>query len=62
MHFHEGDQFGPYWSITKYEDIQFVDRNHEIFSSDILNGGMSLGGRPIEGEPNPMTHLPMFIM
>ena len=62
VHFHEGNQFGPYWSITKYEDIQFVDRNHEIFSSDILNGGMSLGGRPIEGEPNPMTHLPMFIM
>ena len=21
VHYHEGGQFGPYWSITKYEDI-----------------------------------------
>ena len=26
--------FGPYWSITKYNDIMAIDTNHEVFSSD----------------------------
>jgi cytochrome P450 len=25
--------FGRYWSITKFEDILFVDTHHELFSS-----------------------------
>jgi cytochrome P450 len=25
---------GPYWSVTRYDDIMFVDTNHEIFSSE----------------------------
>ena len=54
--------FGNYWNITKYEDVQYVDTQHELFSSDIRNGGIRLGGQPLEGEPDPMTHLPMFIM
>jgi len=62
VHLCEDSQFGPYWSITKYHDIQYVDRHHDLFSSDITNGGIRVGGKPIEGEPNPMTHLPMFIM
>lgn len=30
---HEGT-FGPYWSITKYQDIMAVDTNHKGFSSE----------------------------
>ena len=26
--------FGPYWSITRFEDIKHVDTNHQIFSSE----------------------------
>ena len=26
--------FGPYWSVTKYNDIMAVDTNHQVFSSD----------------------------
>jgi len=26
--------FGPYWSITRYEDIITVDTSHEVFSSE----------------------------
>lgn len=26
--------FGPYWSITRYEDIVKVDTSHEVFSSE----------------------------
>ena len=28
------EEIGPYWSITKYNDIMDVDTNHKIFSSE----------------------------
>jgi cytochrome P450 len=61
VHFTENSQFGPYWSVTKYNDIMYVDSHHDIFSSDSRRGGIQLGGRA-EPEPDPMFHLPMFIM
>jgi cytochrome P450 len=50
--------------VTKFEDCMYVDTHHQIFSSDSLQGGISLGGRPLrEGEqPDPQYELPMFIM
>ena len=55
-------QFGSFWSITRYDDVKYVDTHHQLFSSDINNGGIRLGGQPLEGPPDPMFHLPMFIM
>jgi len=37
-----GDEIGPYWSITKYNDIMAVDTNHQAFSSDAFRGGITL--------------------
>ena len=34
VHFHETGLFGPYWSITKFNDIMTVDKDHKRFSSD----------------------------
>ncbi len=34
VHFVEGGEFGPYWCITKFHDIVFVDTHHDIFSSE----------------------------
>lgn len=62
VHLSEHGPYGRYWSITKYEDIMHVDTNHKLFSSDIRNGGIRLGGQRLESEPDPLTHLPMFIM
>jgi cytochrome P450 len=64
VHYTADSQFGPYWSVTKFDDIMYVDTHHQIFSSDSLQGGISLGGRPLaEGEkPDPTYDLPMFIM
>lgn len=62
VHLSESGPYGRYWSITKYEDIMAIDTNHQVFSSDIRNGGIRLGGQRLEGEPDPLTHLPMFIM
>jgi cytochrome P450 len=33
VHFTPDSQHGPYWSVTKYNDIMAVDTNHEAFSS-----------------------------
>ncbi|MFT7129966.1 MAG: cytochrome P450 [Gammaproteobacteria bacterium] len=34
VHYCSGSLVGPYWSITRYEDIKFVDINHKSFSSE----------------------------
>ena len=45
-----GQSFGPYWSITRFEDIMAVDSNHQSFSSV---GGVSIGDRKPDFEaPN----------
>ena len=65
VHYCADSQFGPYWSITRFDDIKYVDTHEQIFSSDSVNGGIRLGGRPTAqtGEAlDPMFHLPMFIM
>ena len=56
VHFTAGSAFGPYWSITKYNDIMAVDTNHQVFSSESSLGGITIGGEP--GGEGP---LPMFI-
>jgi len=33
VHFYDSDTYGPYWSITKWDDIMAVDSNHQVFSS-----------------------------
>jgi cytochrome P450 len=38
--------FGPYWSITRYQDIMAVDTNHAVFSSDWKLGGITLTDAP----------------
>lgn len=34
VHYCKEHEFGPYWSVTKYNDIMFVDTNHALFSSE----------------------------
>ena len=62
VHYIEESQFGPYWSLTLFDDVKYTDTHHHQFSSDIMNGGIRLGGRPLDEPPPEMFHLPMFIM
>ena len=34
VHYLKNSPFGPFWSVTRYEDILFVDKHHELFSSE----------------------------
>ena len=33
IHYHTDSRYGPYWSITRFDDIKDVDQNHKVFSS-----------------------------
>ena len=59
VHYHETSMFGPFWSVTKYADIQHIDTHHKLFSSSERKGGIALNGGPT-GEPDEYS-LPMFI-
>ena len=62
VHFTAESQFGAYWSIAGFDDVKYVDTHQQLFSSDIMNGGIRLGGRPLDEPPPDLFHLPMFIM
>jgi cytochrome P450 len=42
IHYNTNGEWGPYWSITKYKHIMQVEANHEVFSSDVSYGGITL--------------------
>jgi cytochrome P450 len=43
VHYCRDSIFGPYWSITKFNDIMEIEKNHHAFSSE---GGITLADRP----------------
>ena len=55
VHFCKESENGPYWSVTKYNDIMAVDTNHKVFSSESTLGGITIRDQE---EDFP---LPMFI-
>jgi cytochrome P450 len=55
VHLVNSPMYGPYWSITKYNDIVAINTNHKQFSSDAGLGGITIYSDRA-GEP-----LPMFI-
>jgi len=42
VHYCAKSNFGPYWSVTRFADIQYVDSHHELFSSET---GITIGDR-----------------
>jgi len=42
VHWCKDSEFGPYWSVTRYQDIMAVDTNHAVFSSDAALGGITI--------------------
>lgn len=47
VHYCQSSPFGPFWSITKFNDIMEVEKNHEDFSSA---AGIVLADRPEDFE------------
>jgi len=55
VHLAHSELFGPYWSITRYQDIMKVDTQHQVFSSDWTQGGIVISDQPVN------ERLQMFI-
>ena len=34
VHYCKDSEFGPFWSVTRFDDIMTVEKNHDIFSSE----------------------------
>ncbi len=60
VHFSEGSDCGPFWSVTKFNDIIQVDKNHKLFSADSSHGGHLLGYE-MWFKSDPDLKLPMII-
>ncbi|MCB1693477.1 MAG: cytochrome P450, partial [Pseudomonadales bacterium] len=56
VHLNESEDFGRYWSVTKFHDIMYVDTHHDIFSSE---GGITIG--PPISAPRDGFQTRMFI-
>ncbi len=52
VHWCESSEFGPYWSVTRFNDIIAVDGNHQVFSSSSELGGIAIVDSP---EPSRNT-------
>ena len=57
VHYCRESKFGPFWSVTRFQDILHVDRNHGIFSSA---DGITLGP-PVSLPEEEVLKTPMFI-
>ena len=51
VHYCKDSMFGPYWSVTKYNDIMEIETNHAVFSSAASLGGITI--RDVAARPAP---------
>ena len=60
VHYCADSNFGPFWSLTRYDDIMAVDTDHKRFSSSDRFGGIQIDDNvvnpPVEG-----LHVSAFI-
>ena len=46
VHYCEASPFGPYWSVTRYDDIFAVELDYENYSSSSELGGIQVTDQP----------------
>lgn len=58
VHYCANSRYGPFWSISRYEDIVEIEALPKIYSSEAKHGGVSL----IDIDAGEATYLESFIM
>lgn len=58
VHYCAESQFGPFWSISRYDDIVAIEAQPALFSSEAKHGGVSI----IDINPAEASYLESFIM
>ena len=56
----ENSKFGPYWSVSTYKPIQYIEALPKIFSSSWEVGGITVAGDGIEHMLDYEVPMPMF--
>jgi cytochrome P450 len=46
VHYCEASPFGPYWSVTRYDDIFAIELDHQNYSSSSELGGIQITDQP----------------
>lgn len=57
VHYCKQSAYGPYWSITRFEDCIAIDTNHKVFSSDASVGSFVLDDATL----NPVVENGLFL-
>ena len=57
----ENSKFGPYWSVSTYKPIQYIEALPKIFSSSWEVGGITVAGDGVEHLQDYEIPMPMFI-
>ena len=57
----ENSKFGPYWSVSTYKPIQYIEALPKIFSSSWEVGGITVAGDGVEHLLEYEIPMPMFI-
>jgi len=52
VHYCEASAYGPYWSVTRYDDILAVELDHQNYSSASDLGGIQVADQP-KGQERP---------
>ncbi|MCC8970006.1 cytochrome P450 [Bradyrhizobium brasilense] len=52
VHYCEASAYGPYWSVTRYDDIFTVELDHQNYSSASELGGIQVADQP-KGQERP---------
>ena len=60
IHLCADSPYGPYWSITRFDDIKRVDMDHHNFSSEAYHGGIMIDDN-IVGDPESDFFVRSFI-
>ena len=47
VHYCPESPYGPYWSVTRYDDIMAVELNHAVYSSSSEVGGIQIADSPL---------------
>ncbi|HVC63543.1 MAG TPA: cytochrome P450 [Acetobacteraceae bacterium] len=47
VHYRQDGMYGSFWSVTKFKDIMQVETSHQIYSSDVKLGGITITDRPM---------------
>jgi cytochrome P450 len=55
VHYTAASEYGPYWSLTKYDDIVAADGDHLRLSSSSVHGGITLFAPPADADADDFS-------